>query len=76
MDATTTSNGIELRRHRLATNDNETIVEDRADDQDVEGHRLAANDSEIVVEGVQGDAGDDSDELDAFGPSRLSNHGH
>lgn len=38
------------RRHRLAANDNETVV---ADDQDTEGHRLAANDNESVVEDVE-----------------------
>jgi hypothetical protein len=44
------------RRFRLATNDNETIVETDVvdvdgDDLDVEGHRLAANDNETVAEG-------------------------
>ena len=34
------------RRFRLATNDNETVVEDELD---TEGHRLAANDTEITV---------------------------
>lgn len=62
------------RRFRLATNDNETVVEDPAtEDQDVEGHRLAANDSEIVVDGMRRFAGDDDesdDPLDVAGPSR------
>ncbi|MEA2605721.1 MAG: hypothetical protein QOI00_478 [Chloroflexota bacterium] len=35
------------RRHRLATNDNETVVED--DVKDTEGHRLATNDNETTV---------------------------
>jgi hypothetical protein len=39
------------RRFRLATNQNETIVLDDADD-DVEGHRLATNDNETVIEGA------------------------
>ncbi|HLO36095.1 MAG TPA: hypothetical protein VK194_08430 [Candidatus Deferrimicrobium sp.] len=33
--------------HRLASNDNETVV----DEPDTEGHRLAANDNETIVEG-------------------------
>jgi hypothetical protein len=62
------------RRFRLAANDNETIVDDAAaDDQDVEGHRLAANDSEIIVDGQRRFTGDDDrsdDPLDIAGPSR------
>ena len=51
------------RRHRLATNDNETVV----DDLDTEGHRLATNDNETTVpaarraqddEAADGPAGD------------------
>ena len=34
------------RRYRLATNDNETVVDD---EQDTEGHRLATNDNETTV---------------------------
>ncbi|HET7702940.1 MAG TPA: hypothetical protein VFK35_06035 [Candidatus Limnocylindrales bacterium] len=37
----------DVEAHRLATNDNETVVED---DGDVEAHRLASNDNETVVE--------------------------
>ena len=37
----------DVEGHRLAANDNETVVDD---DQDVEGHRLATNDNETVVE--------------------------
>jgi hypothetical protein len=75
MDSATGRDGRTDRRFRLATNDNETIVEDPAtDDQDVEGHRLATNDSEIVVDGMRRFAGDDDDEsedpLDVAGPSR------
>jgi hypothetical protein len=40
------------RRFRLATNQNETIVLDDAD-EDVEGHRLAANDNETVIDGTR-----------------------
>ncbi len=36
----------DVKGHRLAGNDNETVVEDR----DVEGHRLAQNDNESIVE--------------------------
>lgn len=37
----------DVEGHRLAANDNETVV---TDDDDVEGHRLATNDNETVVE--------------------------
>lgn len=36
----------DVEGHRLATNDNETIV---VDDDDTEGHRLASNDNETIV---------------------------
>jgi hypothetical protein len=42
----------DVEGHRLAANDNETVVPD-ADDEppvDVEGHRLAGNDNETLVE--------------------------
>jgi hypothetical protein len=54
--------GRDHRRFRLATNQNETIVADDADD-DVEGHRLATNDNETVVEGATPtiDADDEDD---------------
>ena len=38
----------DVEGHRLAANDDETVVDDEP--QDVEGHRLAANDNETVVE--------------------------
>ena len=38
------------RRFRLATNDNETVVEDTGALDDVEGHRLATNDNEVVID--------------------------
>jgi hypothetical protein len=76
MDALATHSKRTDRRFRLAANDNETIVEDQAaDDQDVEGHRLATNDSEIVIDGMRRFAGDDDaesdDPLDVAGPSRA-----
>jgi len=41
--------------HRLAANDNETIVEDDGDpkDDDTEAHRLASNDNETIVDDEQ-----------------------
>ena len=36
----------DVEGHRLAANDNETVIED----EDVEGHRLATNDNETVIE--------------------------
>jgi hypothetical protein len=54
------------RRHRLATNDNETVVEDELD---TEGHRLATNDNETTVPSPRRNATtDDEDEDDATGP--------
>ena len=48
------------RRHRLATNDNETVVED---EQDTEGHRLATNDNETTVPKMRRiESPDDEDE--------------
>ena len=78
MDATyTTRIGNAERRHRLATNDNEIVVDDAADDQDVEGHRLATNDAEIVIDGVRpADADEPGDVFDGAGPSGFSNDGH
>ncbi|HEX2469358.1 MAG TPA: hypothetical protein VHK05_02120 [Candidatus Limnocylindrales bacterium] len=58
------------RRFRLATNQNETIVLDDADD-DVEGHRLATNDNETVVEGTR-DPDEVEDEVSAPGARRLA----
>jgi hypothetical protein len=57
------------RRFRLATNDNETVVDDEKvlvdDDMDLEGHRLATNDNETVVPGLRRIASDDDDESPA-----------
>ena len=40
----------DVEGHRLATNDNETIVtDDDADEPDVAGHRMGANDNETIV---------------------------
>ena len=66
MDATDTNRtGSPDRRHRLATNDNEIVVDDAGEEQDVEGHRLATNDAEIVIDGVRpADAGEPGDALD------------
>jgi hypothetical protein len=38
---------LDVEGHKLASNDNETVVEDQSD---VEGHKLASNDNETVVE--------------------------
>ena len=81
---TTKATTHETKRFRLATNDNETIVVDRADrrrfriaandnetivdDQDTEGHRLAANDNETIVEGG---TTDDPDAVDDESPASL-----
>ncbi len=54
---TTRTTGRDHRRFRLATNDNETMVNglrrawdtDVDDELDTEGHRLATNDNETVV---------------------------
>jgi hypothetical protein len=40
----------DIEGHRLASNDNETVVDDTDEEPDVEGHRLAANDNETVVD--------------------------
>lgn len=49
-DAAQTPDDLDdVEGHRIAGNDNETIVEDR-DDRDVEGHRLATNDNETLIE--------------------------
>jgi hypothetical protein len=58
------------RRFRLATNDNETVVED----DDVEGHRLATNDNETVVDGLLRIAPDEDEsdtDLDTPGLARM-----
>jgi hypothetical protein len=39
----------DVEGHRLAANDDETVVEDPPAERDVEGHRLASNDNETVV---------------------------
>lgn len=51
-----THSELDVEGHRLASNDNETIVVDEppptagADSElDVEGHRLATNDNETIV---------------------------
>ena len=54
----------DVEGHRLASNDNETVVRrgpEPADvsADDVEGHRLAANDNEIVRRGTPEPASDD-----------------
>jgi hypothetical protein len=42
----------DVEGHRLASNDNETVVSDDSDedDDDVEGHRLSSNDNETLIE--------------------------
>ncbi len=40
----------DVEAHRLASNDNETVIDDADDEPDVEGHRLAANDNETVID--------------------------
>lgn len=40
--------GDDVEGHRLASNDNETLVAD-IDEDDVEGHRLSSNDNETLV---------------------------
>lgn len=59
------------RRFRLATNDNEIVVDD---DLDTEGHRLATNDNETTVERARADEPADADETAGLGPTGLSNH--
>jgi hypothetical protein len=52
------------RRFRLATNDNETIVDTETiaeGEFDTEAHRLATNDNETTVEGLRRLAPEDSD---------------
>ena len=39
----------DVEGHRLAANDDETVLEDPPAERDVEGHRLASNDNETVV---------------------------
>jgi hypothetical protein len=39
----------DVEGHRLAANDDETVVTDPPAEPDVEGHRLASNDNETVV---------------------------
>jgi hypothetical protein len=61
---TTPQPRTDRRRFRLATNDNETVVEDQTDD--VEAHRLAGNDNEIVIDDAGSpdpDAADDEGKL-------------
>jgi hypothetical protein len=73
------------RRFRLATNDNEILVDGDVaghaltrndnetiveDELDTEGHRLAANDSEIVVEQMRRLSPDD-DEQGAIGAEGM-----
>jgi hypothetical protein len=81
---TTKATTHETKRFRLATNDNETIVVDRADrrrfrlaandnetivdDEDTEGHRLATNDNDTIV---HGGTTDDSDAVDDESPVSL-----
>jgi hypothetical protein len=53
------------RRFRLATNDNEIVVDDQLD---VEAHRLATNDNETTVERLRRIVPEDGDnELDSIG---------
>jgi hypothetical protein len=69
------------RRFRLATNDNEILMNSLrrlppqdtvADDElDTEGHRLATNDNETVVNGARRVSGDASDDL-SLNPSARS----
>ena len=56
-----THNRRDPRRHRLAGNDNETIVENTVD---TEGHRLAGNDNETAVDGPAEPAPDDDEAVD------------
>ena len=44
---TTPDADLDIEGHRLAANDNETVVEDELD---AEGHRLASNDNETVID--------------------------
>ncbi|HET7030232.1 MAG TPA: hypothetical protein VFI34_06955 [Candidatus Limnocylindrales bacterium] len=78
----TTQQPRDHRRFRLATNDNETIVEapgirarlspvDGDDELDTEGHRLAANDNETTVPRLRRVDPQDDKELDALGMRRA-----
>jgi hypothetical protein len=59
------------RRFRLATNDNETLV----DENDTEGHRLATNDSETTVPNLRRIEADDEDEQPGeLGARRMNKH--
>ena len=52
-------------RHRLSSNDNETVVDDAAADaNDVEAHRLAGNYNETVVDGEAEDEAADADDVE------------
>ena len=64
------------RRFRLATNDNETIVEDNQTivegELDTEAHRLAGNDNETIVVGLRRvDPKDGDDDLAPLSARRL-----
>ena len=47
-DLRQTPDDDDVAGHRLAANDNETIVQD--DPDDVVGHRIAGNDNETIVQ--------------------------
>jgi hypothetical protein len=58
-DRQTVADDLDTEAHRLAANDNETIVEDDdTDEADTEAHRLASNDNETVVEAPDTDEAD------------------
>ena len=57
------------RRFRLATNDNETVIDDQTDD--VEAHRLATNDNEIVIEDAGSPDPDATDDEGKLGMRRA-----
>ena len=64
------------RRFRLATNDNEIIVEDNKmiaeGELDTEAHRLAGNDNETIVDGLRRvDPTDGDDDLAPLSARRL-----
>jgi hypothetical protein len=64
------------RRFRLATNDNETIVEDNQTivegELDTEAHRLATNDNDTIVDGLRRvDPTDGDDDLAPLSARRL-----
>jgi hypothetical protein len=59
------------RRFRLATNDNETVV----DENDTEGHRLAGNDNETTVPNLRRIEDNDEDEQPGeLGARRMNKH--